>query len=373
MIGLIAALLAISPAQQPGLTVARGVLMKDGTPFRGIGVNYFNAFMRTLTDAEDHTYDAGFGQLQAHGIPFARFMCCGFWPADMRLYRTDRAEYFRRLDRVIQSAQRHHVGLIPDLFWNLATVPDLVGEPCNQWGNPKSKTRAFMRTYVREVVTRYLRSPAIWGWEFGNEYNLAADLPNAAQHRPPVAPQYGTPSSRTEQDEISHEVFRSALAAFAREVRRYDTRRIIVSGNAFPRPSAWHQMHEHSWTPDNAAQRDQMLAQDNPDPINTLCVHAYEDYNRIPEAAALARKLGKPLFVGEFGVPGPPSPEARRKFSDMLKVLRQEGVPLAALWVFDYAPQDEWNVTAASDRAWQLREIEEANKSMHATPIRGTR
>ena len=58
-------------------------------------------------------------------------------------------------------------------------MPDLVGEPRNQWGNPQSKTRQFMRTYIREVVSRYVNSPAIWGWEFGNEYNLSLDTPDA--------------------------------------------------------------------------------------------------------------------------------------------------------------------------------------------------
>ena len=63
-------------------------------------------------------------------------------------------------------------------------VPDLVGESCNQWGNPESKTRQFMRTYVREVVSRYVNSPAIWGWEFGSEYNLSLDNPDRWRNLP---------------------------------------------------------------------------------------------------------------------------------------------------------------------------------------------
>ena len=64
-------------------------------------------------------------------------------------------------------------------------MPDLVGEPRNQWGNPESKTRQFMRTYIREVVSRYVNSPAIWGWEFGNEYNLSLDTPDRWRTLPP--------------------------------------------------------------------------------------------------------------------------------------------------------------------------------------------
>lgn len=87
-----------------------GVLFKDGDPYRGIGVNCFDAFARTLADPNDTS---------------------------------------------------HGVGLIPSLFWCIPMVPDLVGEPCDQWGNPAGETHEFMRTYVREVVTRYVDSPAL--------------------------------------------------------------------------------------------------------------------------------------------------------------------------------------------------------------------
>ncbi|MGB2819413.1 MAG: hypothetical protein WBF17_00425, partial [Phycisphaerae bacterium] len=198
------------PSARPGLSVRPdGVLIRDGRPFRGIGVNYFDAFYRTLKDPNDTSYDEGFRTLAAHGIPFARFMCCGFWPVENRLYLTDRERYFRLLDGVVKSAEKHGVGLVPSLFWHRGTVPDLVGEPCDQWGNPESKTHAFLRTYTREIVTRYRSSPAIWGWEFGNEYNLSADLPNAAKHRPPTPARLGTPATRTARDELTRDMVRT--------------------------------------------------------------------------------------------------------------------------------------------------------------------
>ena len=40
-------------------------------------------------------------------------------------------------------------------------------------------------------------------------------------------------------------------------------------------------------------------------------------------------------------------------------------VPLSALWVFDYSPQDkDWNVTFDNDRSYMLRLIAEANRRM---------
>jgi hypothetical protein len=88
----------------------------------------------------------------------------------------------------VHAAEESNVGLIADLFWKSYAVPDLVGEPRGQWGNAQSKTRQFMRTYIREVVSRYVNSPAIWGWEFGNEYNLSLDSPDAWRNLPPQSP-----------------------------------------------------------------------------------------------------------------------------------------------------------------------------------------
>ena len=172
-------------AQQLGLHVdEQGVLTRDGKPYRGFGANYYDVLLRVLGDAKDTGYEEGFRQLAEARIPFVRFIACGFWPKDARLYLDDKAEFFWRFDLIVRAAEDHGVGLIPSLFWNQATVCDLVGETCNQWGNPESKTHAYMRRYVQDVVTRYMDSPAIWGWEFGNEFNLGANLPNASEHRP---------------------------------------------------------------------------------------------------------------------------------------------------------------------------------------------
>ena|GEM_PF-661207 len=356
---LMGAMIAGSPS---GLSSRDGVLLKDGVPYRGIGVNYFDAFAHTLADPNDKSYEAGFATLAANGIPFARFMCTGFWPAEMRLYREDKHAYFKLLDGVVLSAQRHGVGLIPSLFWYVPMAPDLVGEPCDQWGNPQSKTHEFMRTYVREVVTRYQDSPAIWGWEFANEYNLDADLPNAKEHLPPILPRLGTPRTRSDRDILTHGMIRTAFREFAKEVRKYDRTRIVCTGNSIPRPSAWHQMHEGTWAKDSPEQFAEMLAGDNPDPIDTVSVHIYADAaDRLAGAVRVAKSVGKPLIVGEFGDPGE-GPDTKERFASLLRLVEDVAVPLAALWVFDYAGQKEWSVRADNPRSYQLQAIAEANR-----------
>lgn len=355
------------PAKEAGLTVnEHGELLLRGVSFHGIGVNYYDAFTRTLSQPARTNYDTGFRELAPRKIPFARFSAGGYWPHDWALYQTNRKEYFTRLDGVVRSAERHGIGLIPSLFWNLSAVHDLVGEPCNRWGDTNSQTIVFMREYTRELVSRYAKSPAIWGWEFGNEYNLAADLPNAAEHRPPVVPGLGTPKQRTAEDELTHTAIRVAFREFALEIRKHDPQRIVISGNAFPQVSAWHQAKEKSWQHDTPEQFAEMLAADNPSPVNTLSVRGYDlttDIGRLDQSMTVAHATRKPLFVGEFGVPGYNTEASKVTFSQILSALATNQVPLAALWVFDFEDQrKDWNVNATNDRRWQLDAIQQANE-----------
>src|SRR5262245_24078736 len=150
-----------------GLTVNRqGTVLRHGRPYRGIGVNYFDAFIRVLRNPADVSYRDGFSQLGANGIPFARIAAGGYTGQNLAAYLTDKDSYFRRLDDVVASAEKAHVGLIASLFWSVGGVCDAVDEPPGNWGNPASATRQFMRRYTQEVVSRYAKSPAIWGWEF---------------------------------------------------------------------------------------------------------------------------------------------------------------------------------------------------------------
>lgn len=364
---LVVTLLVIPASAEPrlGLSVdEQGVLCRDGQPFRGIGVNYYDCFLRELRRPGGKAYDPGFRILAEHQIPFARFSACGFWPAEMKLYVQDKEAYFRILDQVVNSAQKHGIGLIPSFFWFDSMVPDLVGETRDQWGNPQSKTHQFMRTYTRELVTRYKDSPALWGWEFGNEYNLDADLPNAKEHRPPIVPAVGTPTTRSSRDDLTHAMIRTAFVEFASEVRRHDPhRRIIASGNAFPRPTAWHQMTEKSWNKDTPEQYEQMLLADNPDPMDVISVHAYGEVD-IKPSMQIARKARKPLFVGEFGALGGDSPQALAAFLQMLTWIENESVPLAAVWAYDCPDTPEWSIRLDNPRAYQLKAIADANRRL---------
>ena len=64
-----------------GLSVGTGGgLERRGVPYRGIGVNYYDAFARALEQPPRLSYEAGFQELAARKIPFARFSAGGYWP-----------------------------------------------------------------------------------------------------------------------------------------------------------------------------------------------------------------------------------------------------------------------------------------------------
>lgn len=361
-------------------TAPDGTLLKDGQPFRALGMNYMSAFTRCLEDPEDTSYRAGFATLAAYEIPFVRLNFGGFYPVDWTLYRTDPDRYFALMDGVVRAAEEAGIGLVPSLFWWTACIPDVVGEPRNQWGNPESKAHAFMRDYVRQVVTRYVDSRAIWAWEFGNEYDLAVDLPNAETHRPWTHVAKGCPAERGPDDDLTSGMVNAAMTAFAAEVRKYDPHRPITTGHSIPRRTAHHQRIALSWTEDSAAEFRENLSFMTPDPADVISIHLYPhaktgrfgdgevSYERLlAEATAAARTAGKGLFVGEFGPP--PDNEApwtqdsaREEGLKLLGAIEASPVQLAAFWVFDFPWQESFiNVSADNHRSHYLTALRDAN------------
>ncbi len=359
-----------------------GFLVRDGARYRAIGINYFGAFVDTLRDPADLSYDEGFRVLAEHEIPFARFLACGFWPNEYALYQSDKEAYFTIMDGVVTSAEAHGVGLIPSLFWTVATVPDVVGEPVGAWGDAASKTRAFMRTYTQEFVTRYKDSPAIWAWEFGNEYNLAVDLPSAGKHYPVVVPHLGTPETRSQADALTSGMVSDAVQDFAATIRQLDPSRPITSGHSLPRPAAWHLAHEGSWSIDEPTQFWERLGGEMSAQLNMASVHVYPfdtqkrfrdgsiTYDDIlVQTVMVARQRKCAIFVGEFGAPddeahgGPET--ARREILKQLSDIESSDVDLAALWVFDLPHQDDTHsITADNKRSGLLKVLGQANRRL---------
>lgn len=374
-----------------GLTVdSRGLVCRNWQPYRGIGVNYFDAFMRTLSDPATTSYRADFQVLAAHKIPYARISLCGFVPNDYKVYINNKTEYFRRMDGVIKAAEDYKVGIIGSLFWSNSVCADIAGEHMDAYDDPTSKTYTFMRQYIDDVVGRYKNSPAIWGWECGNEYNLFNDLTNGADFLSTYTSQ-GCPATRDPQrDWFPNTRTNKLLSEFAKEVRRVDPSRIIVSGNSLPRGCAWHLTHYGNWTPDTKAQFGEVLRRDNPDPLNVICIHAYAQtvnegffadqkatYSDLLKVAKEAGALvKKPIYLGEFSAPsfldnGQPNPDTYAQTVEILAAIEDNQIPLSAIWTFGrwagWGSDDSYyNISATNARHYMLDLIEAANARIEA-------
>jgi len=373
---------ALRAKVKPGLTVKDGKLYKDGKIYRGIGMNYCDLFQALLGNPDDDRTLKGLAFLGEKRIPFVRFWCCGFWPSDWDLYFEDKEEWFRRLDMVVRTAEENNVGLIPSMFWRTSTYPDLVDEYQDQWGNPDSKTHEFMRTYTREVVTRYKDSPSIWGWEFANEMNLNCDLPNGMEFLGKVIPHLKVNLEKDEKNLITNEIAQIAYKAFAHEVRKYDDHRFITTGNSSPRPCAYHIAGklEPIWGYDDQEQAFQAFRWFAPDPMDLVSVHSYggkpEEMKyggvqgieqTLSLLAKFSKRINRPLFVGEFAGLGPDHTELKDEFPEYQKAyldtILQEKIDLAAYWVFDYTADREIMGLVRKDNewAWVIDQIVEYN------------
>ncbi len=384
-VGLPLGLLCAAP-----LEVRDGQFLREDKPYRGIGMNYYDAFMRTLPVAEPNTapseaYKEGFAVLAREKVPFVRFAACGFFPAQMKLYLENPDAYFERLDSVVKEAEKHGIGLIPSLFWSFFCVPDLVGEPISAWGDAQSRTRDFMRRYTREVVGRYRNSPAIWAWEFGNEFLNEADLPGPKDPKMWVVPEMQTAHARTDKDKLTSQAAIDAYREFADVVQQIDATRAILTGDAAPRVSSWHLARGLGWARDSREQWMEALKRANP--TGTVNLHFYHPrandrgYHGYGIEGASLREIltavqevsktsGKPTWLGEFGPGGGEMDVAARRaqVEEFLKLIEELDIPLSAYWVFDTPNPDlvVWNASPGNENAFVFDLIRQANERLSA-------
>ncbi len=291
---------------------------KDGTMTLGgeklylAGVNCYNLFNQCFG-----TYDAALAKttlqtLKEYGVKVIRFNCGGYGYDYITDFYLNQTKYVALLSRVVDLAEEAQIGLIPSFFWLDHAVPDYFDEPIRAWGNPNSKTVKFLKEYTQIVVNTLKDRKAIFGWELGNEYNLACDLPNASDLMPALPP-HSKRESRTEEDYLSATDVAYAMRVFTQTVRGLDdTGRMITSGNASLRPSQYHQLHEKSWQQDTREQYAQMTAMYAPDGADVISEHVYFTEQRtfdelltldqyLAEITAMAKQLKKGYFVGEWG------------------------------------------------------------------------
>jgi endo-1,4-beta-mannosidase len=252
-----------------------------------------------------------------------------------------------------------------------------MGEPFGEaWANPNSKTWTEMKSFMAVLYNRYKNSPALYGWEFANEFSLWESL-NAKDFLNP----YGSRTVRDSRDDITAEKLIACLSQFGTQMRALDPNRMITSGNAQPRGSANNLRYFQSWNSDTRDQFKQVVKWDNPAPLDVISVHMYgEEKDRrspmdtyegiIAAMMEVSAETKQPLYLGEFGYPvtSEQFPQNEKEtFTRQIQNILNQKVPLSAVWNFflDYDYGFDIDPRKIPARAYQLEMVLDANRIIY--------
>lgn len=276
-----------------------GVLKCNQIPVREMGVCAFNLLFSYLRDGYGD-FITEIPKIAQEGIRFIRVNSCGlFAPEWEQTYVDDKQLFLKRTKQFLDVAKDHNIGVVMNLFWRYATIPDLLGERVNvALATDGSLTRNFCATYIQDLVDTFKDHPAVSAWEVGNEYSLFAS--NGAL--PHVNTPRGTPASYSSPDDImTLETMRSFYTFVETEIKKYDTTgRIIMTGNGGPGGVIEKSLENYI----------SLLALDNPTDNwsihkyarNNFGSRAYADFrNTLISIRNAAFAAGKPFILGEFG------------------------------------------------------------------------
>ena len=358
-------------AVQYGLHVeSDGTVTMQGKPFYGMGVNFYNSFNRTIGNLEYEEYIDDFKLLSELGIPFIRVAFSPYYAINWQQYVDNPELYFNEMDRLVRTAEEYNIGIIASLFWWMPGVPDLMGESVNQIGNPNSKTVAFAKNYAGAVVERYVDSPALWGWEIGNEFNLPADL-FYPDNIPLIAPHYGTPETRTAADIPTSEDVQVFYTQISAKIRTIDSYRMISNGDAEYRASQMNLRTNHNWTTDTLQQFKELASVFAPGDIDTVSSHIYDyDQNRfgrttnIEEMLQLyvqnSRYYGKAFYFGEFSSNLGDEAQDKLTAQRVFNAIRNADVQLSSPW--NYGMTSNGSFLATGQGSFMLDMISDINR-----------
>lgn len=284
-----------------------GTLMKDGKAYYGIGINYYSLMEGSFTKNYKNTrldkVLAALETLASYDVRVIRFNLTGIYNSqDWYDFVTRKLEnsFFESLDAVVKKSEELGLGLIPSFAWNSPALSDAFNEPCNKaFAQDDSKTMIWFLDFTEKVVTRYVDSPAIYGWEYGNEENLISSIPAAFREELSPPPQYFGEDSRkkrTDDDYLTYETHQKSIAYFAEVVYNADPyHRLIGNGDAAQRPYIWHWAKNQDGR-DTLEQFQEMFDMTAPGYANSYSVHEYAHSDSATGDNAIAYLDGSHVF-----------------------------------------------------------------------------
>lgn len=353
-------------------------LLLDGREYRAIGVNmpnlhqsYFGTWFHNEQIYGTHARArqailAALDDARRSGVAFVRFFANPGYPLDTsRLYAKDRARYWQLMDELFAECRKRNLKLVPSLQTLHGWYLDC-GENARAILDPNSKTYQATHEYIREMVTRYRDDPTVLLWELENEAMLAADVDQLGRDLPPAAvypPGAVVREKGAREDSLTWDMTLRLYREHAAFIKSLDPNHLVTSGDAAVRPECTSRRETfpdfryrtdtlREWLANNLASQ--------PEPLDVISYHVYgalkparpgEDWGltrldlmRCQVRVAHAARV--PVFIGELGQTDPSfkaDPKARWARA-AIDALEQEGVSLAALWVWHFPWQPELTV-----------------------------
>lgn len=419
-------LMAYQPAKL-GLQVKGTDFIRNGKPFRGIGINHFSLAHNVGIDmlvGGKRDGAADIAEIKSWGFPFIR-VAFGMFDRTSWLYRwNNQATVWGYLDSIVAKCEAAGVGLIPTLIWDTIGFCDLsyllygTNEGPAKLAVPGSNVRNLAQQWLTDVVTRYRNSPAIWAWAISNETTTRT----GAEYYQYWAPDgtlfpwlnWGTRpdgSKYTTGDYLS----RAGWAEFSRWAIEIITQadgygRLVSPGSALGNSYAVTCQTANSYAADTTAQwnvagdklpwvryRDQsfpiVTAHIYPQNVASGVVFFNDQPRTNGQLIALhkgwADQIGKPFFCEEFGatacnpgagLPGDPGVDLQSVdaateaagFNSALSAIVANDVKLSALWNYDgnlssSIAWQTWKLRNEPTRLYQLQAAAAANAVMAAS------
>ena len=333
---------------RPGLYVENGVIKLNGEKFYGIGVNYYELATARYSNLLDAGPAQSIKNIAGYRIPYVRTKFSAWGTEGMSLFWNDRETYWRIMDDAVTLAEQYHIGIIATVAWTMNPYLENGTTAGQLLINRSSENYQRMLFYIESVMTRYRNSPAIWGWEIGNEYNLAADL-----------------------TDLSTDILTQFYTDLTPRMAAWDGYgRLILHGHSQNRASAWNLAQNGSWTADTMPQMREMLHKYLTPEMGGTSIHVYNrtqtlggqtvslsEYLKM--LAGWCKEFEKPLFIGEYcddeiAYPLTDTNANRaislKKFKEMHEAIIANDIQLAVQWMQNnsmdvYRKPDSYYVT----------------------------
>lgn len=364
--------------QKDVLSIHGGRFFLEGEPFAEISFNKFDLFWqlydqlaagKPLNESNPmlQAQDKALADLHALGFKTVRIFALPWGPAGPAVYANPetRKTLYAALDKTLDLCDRHGIRVV----WSLGAgaFTDTRLDAVKGWSFGEEQVRELMRDresrgrkllyqYLDETLTRYRQRKAVLMWEISNELTLLADIGD---------------SNRVYNGERMPSLKDVALFfdEVARRIKTIDPLRLVSSGGSNMRESQWHLYLGEGWKTDTLAEQFkcfEMLYATSA--VDVIDMHSYPD--NMPGYAilnvngektwlndqgymSLAKRLGKPLMIGELGLHAIPksnknvwgaTPDYFESYNDtaaakpwVIKTLDQiveAGVPLTYWWCY---------------------------------------